>query len=385
MTDDTTLGDRISARLSRDALTSLPIRYYIAAAFFLALLVLPLQLGVLTVLKMVSALYFVMFVISWDFVSGYTGQVSFGHTLFFAVGGYTTTLLNLQYGVDPLLGILAGVALATAAGFLMAIPALRIKGHYMALFTLLPPLILLQVFEMYRGTFGGSQGLSSPEYLIDMGDITSTAIAHYYLTLGVFVFVFGIAWVITRSDTGTVFTAVKENEDAVASVGLNPNKYKIYAFTLSAALGGLAGAVFVHTAAGSATPSQLLALVVMIEVLLAGILGGFGTITGAVVGGFIIYWGLDWVRGLDWTIPILEMTVGSMHNLVFFTLLLIVLLFLSDGLVPRVTEKGKELFRDDEENKAITDGGQPSAKRTLNRYYDRIVEAINGLGGNNRQ
>ena len=376
----------LTERLSMATLTGLPIRYYVAILAFIGLALFPSVFSVLTVLQMVAALYFVMFVISWDFVSGYTGQVSFGHTLFFAIGGYTTTLLNIKHGIDPIGGIVVGVVLAAIAGLLLSLPALRIEGHYLALFTLLPPLILLQVFQMYRDTFGGSQGLENPEPLIDAGNFIATANVSYYLTLGAFVFVFGVAWVITRSDTGAIFTAVKENEDAVASVGLNPNKFKIYAFVVSGAIGGFAGGLFVHTPAGSASPSQLLELSVMIEILLAGIIGGFGTITGAVVGGLLIYWGLEWFSSAEWTIPVIDVAVNSIHNLLFFTLLLVMLLYLSEGLVPWVTEKGAQLrtrTRGDEPN-AVPDGGQPPGGHTVRRYYERCIDLLTTFTRNDR-
>lgn len=386
MSDGSSLAERVTGQLSIATLAGLPVRYYVAILALIALALFPSVFPVLTVLQMVAALYFVMFVISWDFVSGYTGQVSFGHTLFFAIGGYATTLLNLEYGVDPAVGVVVGVVLAAIAGFLLSLPALRIEGHYLALFTLLPPLILLQVFQMYRDTFGGSQGLRNAEPLIDAGDFIATANASYYLTLAAFILVFGVTWVITRSDTGAIFTAVKESEDAVASVGINPNKFKIYAFVVSAAIGGFAGALFVHTPAGSASPSQLLELSVMIEILLAGILGGFGTITGAVVGGFLIYWGLEWFSGLDWTIPVIDVTVGSIHNLLFFALLLLMLLFLSEGLVPWLTEKGTQLRtrrRDDEPN-AVPDGGRTAGRRALHRCYESCVELLDQFKNNDR-
>jgi branched-chain amino acid transport system permease protein len=278
--------------VSAERLKQVPIRYYVGLLFFVGLALLPLGLETLDVLRMVGAFFFVTFVISWDFVSGYTGMVSFGHTLFFALGGYTTGILTLTYGIDPFVGILAGILVAAFAGALVGIPSLRIKGHYLALFTLLPPLILLRVFQLFREQTGGRQGLADPANLVELSDITATAYANYYLAFAVFIFVFLLAFLITRSDTGEIFTAIKENEDAVSSVGINPNKYKLFAFTLSAALGGLAGAVFVHTPAGSPSPTQLLALIVMIEVLISAIFGGFGTITGAMVGGFFFLLGL---------------------------------------------------------------------------------------------
>ena len=117
-----------------------------------------------------GAFYFGMFAMSWDTVSGYTGEISFGHALFFAVGGYTSTLLNLGYGISPALSIPAGVVLAAVAGVLIGVPALRVRGPYLSLITLVAPLILLQVFVIFGNIFGGELGLSAPTGLVDAAD-----------------------------------------------------------------------------------------------------------------------------------------------------------------------------------------------------------------------
>lgn len=347
MSSDPSLWQEIKARAKPATVWSTPLRYHFAV---LALIVLALGpymgwIETISMLKWAAAFYFVMFVISWDFVVGYTGQISFGHTLFFATGGYTTALLNLNFDVDPLIGIVIGTALATLAGLLYAIPALRLEGHYLALFTLLPPLILLRLFTVFRDYTGGTAGLPSPDTILDLGDFTTNALAHYYLALALLVAVFLLTWLITRSNTGQILTAIRESEDAVQSAGFNPAKFKVYSMVLSAGIGGFAAAVFVHTPAGSASPSQLLELTLMLEILLASILGGFGTITGAVVGGLFIYWGVELTRQSEAIIPLLDVPVADIHMLLFFMILLTLVYFLSEGVLPWSYRQGNRLLR----------------------------------------
>ncbi|MFP9191428.1 branched-chain amino acid ABC transporter permease [Natrialbaceae archaeon A-CW1-1] len=368
----------------------IPPRYYVGFGVFVLLAVLPLGLSTTKILTVTAALYFAMFVISWDFVSGYTGQVSFGHTLFFGVGGYTAALLNLEFGLSPVLTIFAGVFLATVAGLLVGIPALRLRGHYLALITLLPPLVLIRFFSMYRDTFGGETGLPNPDNLLDVqGDFVATAELNYYLALVVFAFVFLIAFVITRSDHGITYTAIRENEDAVSSVGINPAKFKLFAFVLSAALGGFAGAVFVHTPAGSASPSQLLQLTVMIEILIAAILGGLGTITGAALGGIFIYLARDYIRGIDAVVPILDMPVTQMDTLLFYILMLVLLFLLPGGLLPKLTEYGRKIHAriNGTSPEPVTDGGhrtKPTLVRQIETTRAQIIDMLRSFIRRNR-
>lgn len=346
MPRDRSLVQELKKRATVRTLWRIPIRYYFAVVVGIALALGPHtgQMDALDLLQWMAAFYFVMFVISWDFVVGYTGQVSFGHTLFFAAGGYTTAILNLDYGVDPLFGILIGTVVATLAGLVYALPGLRLEGHYLALFTLLPPLILIRLFSMFRDRTGGAAGLPNPDLLLDVGDFTANAMANYYLSLGLLIGIFLLTWVITRSDTGQILTAIRESEDAVQSSGFNPAKFKVYSMLLSAAMGGFAGAVFVHTPVGSASPSQLLELALMLEILLASIIGGFGTITGAVVGGLFIYWGLEITRGSEAAIPLLDVPVAEVNTLLFYGLLLVLVYLLSEGILPWSYRQGNRIL-----------------------------------------
>ncbi|WP_340100463.1 branched-chain amino acid ABC transporter permease [Salinibaculum salinum] len=324
---------------------SLSPRHYVGLLAALGLVAAPSYLDTLTLLNMMSALYFVMFVISWDFVSGYTDQVSFGHTFFFAIGGYTSVLLNLEMGISPAIGIVVAILLTSLSGLLYALPALRIEGHTLALFTLMPPLILSQLFIMYSDVFGGSRGLPSPELLLRMGDFATTALWNYYLAVGALFVIFAVSYVITRSDTGRIFKAIREDKTAVAASGLNPAKFKIFAMMFSAGLAGLAGAMFAHSPVGSATPGQLLELTIIIDILLAAILGGVGTIIGPTVGGFLFWWARQISSNLEWTIPVLEIPFSRIDLVVFYLVTLGILLYIPRGIFPVVMDLGRSFWR----------------------------------------
>lgn len=330
--------------------------------------------GLLAVVSVTTALFFAMFAMSWDVVSGYTGQISFGHALFFGIGGYGSALLNLELGVPPIAAVLLGTVLAALAGILVGVPALRLEGPYLSLVTLVAPLILLQVFIVFSGTFGGELGLPSPDPLLPVSGFTGQTIADFYVAFGVFVLILGVSLAVTRSDAGSVFTAVREDEDAVAAAGINPSKFKIFAFVLSAAVGGLAGGVFVHTV-GKPQPSQLLVMSVSVEVIIASIIGGMGTITGAAIGGLFFSLFREWLSGVTAVVPVANVQVASLDLLLFSLVTLALLFFLPGGFLRWGLEQGRNIVGD--EPKPVADGGRTPLERTLDAYRD----AFDAIGG----
>ena len=360
-------------------------RYLLGALGIVALAVLPF-VGISTtqLLVLIGAFYFGMFAMSWDAVSGYTGEISFGHALFFAVGGYTSTLLNLGFGLSPSLSIPAGVLLAALAGVLVGVPALRIRGPYLSLITLVAPLILLQVFIIYGDIFGGELGLSAPAALVTADEFDLVVTANYYIALGLFLAILLLLFAITRSDVGSVLTAIREDEDAVAAAGLNVAKFKVFAFVLSAAIGGLAGAMFVHTPVGSPRPSQLLALIVSIEVLIAAILGGMGTIVGAGLGGVFFYFVNDLLNQQSYTIPVVNVGINEASLLIFALLTMTLIYVLPQGVFPWAIRAGRRLLGRARGNPVATDGGREAdspieqATERYRRALDDLEERIRG-------
>ena len=351
---------------------TIPPRHIIGIAGLLLLAIAPFFVEQITLLRLMGALYFAMFAMSWDSVSGYTGDISFGHALFFTMGGYTTALLNLEFGLPLWITIPAGVFMAALAGLAIGFPALRLRGPYLSLLTLIAPLILLQLFIFYSGIFGGELGLPSPDPLVDL-PWDERVIANYYIALGLFTFILGLLWTVTRSDAGLIFYAIRQDPDAVASAGLNVAKFRIFAFVLSGAVGGLAGAFFVHSVVGGPQPSQLLDLLVSIEVIVATIIGGIGTIVGAAIGGLFFYLAIDWLARSEATIPLLDVTVADANFLIFAFLTLLILYYAPGGMLRWVLDGAETVCRI---KRGEPPEGGPEERSVVEQIADRYRREI---------
>lgn len=345
-----------------DAMTRLDLepRYIAGIVGLLGLGVAPFVLDILTLRQLTAAMFLGMFAMSWDYVSGYTGQLSFGHSMFFGIGGYTAAVLNLHYDVTPIIAILVGTIFAGIVGLALGFPALRLRGPYLALITLIAPLVLMQIVNIFPGLLGGDAGLPSPDNVLPEGIVEAIGglftplgfesafeqevFVYYYLTLLLFLGIYALFFVFTRSYVGTIFTAIHEDEDAVLSAGINAAKFKIFAFTMSGAVGGFAGAAFVHVPVGDPLPSEILALTLSIEVVIISIVGGMGTITGPAIAGIGYYFVRDALQTSDVGIPILGTTVGHVSMVLFFLIALLVLFFLPKGIVPWATEWSRDVL-----------------------------------------
>jgi branched-chain amino acid transport system permease protein len=394
---------------------SLSLRHLFGLAGLAVLALAPLATTGITLLKLAGALFFAVFVMSWDVVSGYTGEISFGHALFFGTGGYTSGMLGLHLGVDPLLSIPLGALAAAIMGLLIGVPSLRLQGPYFALITLVTPVILLSVFRFFPGLTGGELGLVS---VGSIATLTIDPLENYYLAFGLFVSTLAVFLAVTRSDIGNVLTAIREDEDTVAASGFNPAKFKVFAFVLSGAVGGFAGALFAHSAVGSATPSELLSLTVSIEVIVAAVLGGIGTISGAAVGGLFFFLLRDVLRNvetivlpvpfddllsgvpatieIDLLVPILDKPVAELYFLVFLLITLAFLFFLPEGIVARLVALGRRAQGrlSGDRNGPMADGGRVRERRDtgarasespLERIVERYRTVLDELFGHDRR
>lgn len=371
------LGNKISSVVT---LQEVAPRHFVGLLVVVGLLVAPYAgVDTVTQLTLIAALYFAVFAMSWDTVSGYTGQFSFGHSFLFAVGGYTAGLLNLGHNVSPVFAVLAATAVTMVAGFIFGAPALRLSGPYFAVVTFLLPLVLLQIFVLKKDIFGGNLGLGNPDPLVSATDFGTNVLLNYYLAVFAFLVILVVLVAVTRSNAGRIFTAIREDEATVAACGINPIKFKLFSFVLSAAVAGLGGALYVHSPVGQPQVSQLLAVTVSINVLLATLLGGSGTITGAAAGGFVYFFLNDYLNNVGWILPVLDVDV-SQFSLVIFSLTVLVLIFvLPEGILPWLIQRGRSLLSRAQGRPATTDGGETPLERTY-RKYDRELRQL-GIDG----
>lgn len=288
------------------------------------LLLLPLVYDDAYVLRILTmTCIFAIFAASWDLLAGYTGQVNFGHALFFGAGAYGSALLSLRFGASPWLTIWAGAAIAAVFGYLSGFLCLRLRGSYLSLATLAFPLIGLGLLFAFPDFSGGELGVSGLQRLV----VGPTA-NYYVAAVSMLVVVFGL-WAIADSRFGIVLHAIRDDEVAARASGINTPRYKLAVFALSAAAAGFAGALFAHylRVAGPST----LEVALSFQVVIWGIFGGVATIYGPVVAVFILYPLTEWLGSFR--------HFGELRLLIFAVIVLLVLLFMPRGLTPWVRDK----------------------------------------------
>jgi branched-chain amino acid transport system permease protein len=233
-----------------------------------------------------QALCYALFGLSFNLLLGYGGLMSFGHAAFFGSASYALAYTMKSWGFGPELGILAGTATATVLGAVFGWIALRRQGIYFTMITF----ALAQIVYFYalqaRWTEGENGIQAVPAgYLFGIIDLRSSY-STYYFILALFLFGFAVVRRTVHSPFGQVLKAVRQNEIRAVSLGYNVDRYKLLAFTLSAALAGLAGCaktIVFHLA--TLTDVEW---TTSIQVVLVTLVGGLGTMPGPIVGAFVI-------------------------------------------------------------------------------------------------
>ena len=285
----------------------------------IALLALPVVYGDAYVMSIVTmTCIFAMFAASWDMLAGYTGQVNFGHALFFGAGAYTSALLSLKLGLSPWVTIWAGAAVALLFGFGVGYLCLRLRGSYLSLATLAFPLIALGLLFAFPDFSGGELGISGLRRLA-----LTPATNYYVAAVSMLLVVFGL-WLLADSKFGIVLHAIRDDEVAARASGINTLRYKMIVFAIAGAAAGFAGALFAHylRVAGPST----LEVALSFQVVIWGIFGGLATIYGPVAAVFILYPLTEWLGSFR--------AFGELRLLIFAVIVLIVLLFMPRGLPP---------------------------------------------------
>ena len=298
----------------------------IALVFFILLLLVPLFTGEPYILRtLIFANLFVIFAVSWDFLSGYTGQMNFGHALFFGVAAYTTALLNLRLGLAPWASIPIGALAAVIAGMLVSLPALRLRGPYLSLVTLAFPLILLGIVFAFTDFTGGEYGLSG------LDRISGSRTVDFYVSVLVMLISVFIMWKLTDAKSGLVRTgiilhAIREDEIAARASGINTVRYKILAFAVGGFFAGLAGAFHAHFIR-IAGPSSL-DLFLSFQAIIWTVFGGIASIYGPVVGVYILHPLMEFLR-----------VVPEIRILIFAAIVVLILLFMPEGIAVWIRDK----------------------------------------------
>ena len=264
-------------------------------------------------------------------LSGFTGQFSLGHAAFLGVGAYTQAALTAA-GVPAPIALLAAGLLAAAVGMVVGLPALRVKGIYLAIATLAFGFIVEEVFARWERVTGGNAGihLTAPDVF---GYKLDTDVSFYFACLVVTVIATLAILNLLRSSTGRAFVAIRDSEVSAQSMGIHLARYKTLSFALSAALAGVGGALYAHKLK-FISPDQFTVLQ-SIDLVLMIVIGGVGSVHGAFLGAiFLITMPQVIALGKDY-LPAVVGQAPGLQGLVYGLVLVAFVLFEPHGLYGR--------------------------------------------------
>jgi branched-chain amino acid transport system permease protein len=251
-----------------------------------------------------QALCFALFACAFNLLIGFGGLLSFGHAMFLGTAGYATAHVVKEWHFAPELGIVLGVAAASALALVTGVVAIRRQGIYFAMITLALSQLLYFVFLQTPFTHGedGIQGVPVGRMfgLLDLENSTTL----YYVTVGVFVAGFVLIHRVVNSPFGEVLKSIRENEQRATSLGYITDHYKLLAFVLSGALAGLAGAMKVFVAQNASLTDVHWTM--SGEVVLMTLVGGLGTMFGPVVGAFVIVAMQQYLAGFGQWVTVIQ-------------------------------------------------------------------------------
>ncbi|PWB58999.1 MAG: branched-chain amino acid ABC transporter permease [Bradyrhizobiaceae bacterium] len=248
----------------------------------LVLVALPFGLGHYGYYILATVMIYAIVALSLNVLIGMGGQISIGHAGFWALGAYGSALVVIKLGFPFLAGVLVGGLVAAIFGALVALPALRVQGHYLAIATLGFALFVQQVLFEWEGLTGGRQGLFVPRPSL-FGYELQTDFSYYYVLLAVFLLLAWITGNFAGSHTGRSLMALKMSSVAAECCGIARPIHIIIAFTISAFFTGVSGALYGHLLGHLST--ETFSLAVSLSFLTMAVIGGLHSRAGALLGG----------------------------------------------------------------------------------------------------
>ena len=290
------------------------------AGLLLVLALLPPLLGnnyYLTVLTMCCLN--AMIAVGLSLLVGHAGQITLGHAGFYGLAAYTTAALSTTLGVPVGLSMLAGVGASAAVAALVGLPALKLKGHYLAMATLGFGVILSILFNETVEITGGPSGFTGIPRLSLFGVEFSSDLSVYYLIVALLGLVVWLSFNILHSRVGRALRALHTSEKAAQAMGIDIARYKLFVFVVSAAFAGLAGVLYAHYLTFIAPASFGFSFSVQLIVMV--VLGGMTSVPGSIVGAFFLTVLPEFLRAFE-----------NVEIVLFGGILVLCMMYLPDGL-----------------------------------------------------
>ncbi|HEX6017207.1 MAG TPA: branched-chain amino acid ABC transporter permease [Burkholderiaceae bacterium] len=300
------------------------------------LLVVPLALDRYLLSVLILILYFAFVGQAWNITMGFCGQLSLGHALFVGLGAYTAAALFQHFGVIPWLGMLAAVVICVAAASVIGWLAFRfgIGGTYFALLTIAFAEFTRIGFDHF-GWVGASGGFFLKvvqQDRVDLVHLRGHPLMFYYLALALAVLGFLVSAWLLRGRLGFYFRAIRDNEEAACAAGVDTFRYKMYALQISAGMTALAG-VFFAFYYNNLFPEQIFNIGRSIEIILAPIIGGVGTLFGPVLGAAVL---TVLSEGINELLTISGYEIPGVKQILYGIALGLAIMFMPNGIWPAI-------------------------------------------------
>jgi len=273
-----------------------------------------------------------MVVVGLSLLMGYAGQISLGHAAFFGIGAYSTGVLTTHFGLSIYSAFVCGILFSSLVAVIIGIPALRLKGHYLAIATLGIGEIIYIIFNEMVDLTGGPSGLSNiPAFHIGGYPFTHS-IQYYYLVWGILWVILWFSLNLIHSRVGRALKAMHGSEVAASAMGINLSAYKIQVFVLSAVYASIAGSIYAHFVSFIA-PNNF-ALMNSIMFILMGVVGGLHNIFGAIMGAALMTFLPEYLR-----------VFKEFDILIYGAILLAILLFMPEGFLEGIPMLYRKYFK----------------------------------------
>jgi len=304
---------------------------------------LPLVLRSPTYLHILVLLYFYAYLTtSWNLVGGFAGVLPLGHAAFVGIGAYTSTILFLQYGISPWIGMIVGSILATIVGVLIGLPTLKMRGAYFALATIAfseGVRVMIENID-FLGPFklNGPRGLQIPPLNTGLANFLFIGKEpYYYIILIMLILALALTYFISRSKLGYYLNAGGEEPEAAMALGVNVARAKLIAMVMSCFLTALAGTfyaqftLYIH-------PKSIISLDLSFEIAFIALIGGRGSIAGPVLGALLLRPVSDFSR------IYFGATLPGLHLIIFGVVLVLVMIYQPRGLQEPLTRAFNRLL-----------------------------------------
>lgn len=260
---------------------------------------------------------------AWNLMAGYGGLVSLGHSAFFGIGAYATAVLYTKFGLSPWLGLVAGVGLATAIGVAISWPCFRLKGAFFSLATLVFPIAMEIVANNWTDVTRGSSGIALPFKPGLANFIFTSRWAYLAAAFALMMLVYAITRTIHRGRLGLYLIAIRDDQAAAESMGVEPVRVKLQVTMISAALTAMGGFLYAQYILFLDPPS-VFSINVSVQIALLGIIGGLGLPWGPIVGSLLM-------TPLDGVLS--QFLGGGPRLLIYGAVLLVVVLIAPRGVL----------------------------------------------------